>query len=310
MIRDHRPEVSICIVSWNVAEDLRACLQSLRAQENPVATEVIVVDNASGDDTVRMLAEEFAEVITLLNPENRGFAAATNQALAGARGQYLMMLNPDTVVPPDAIGRLVEVAEAHPEAGIVAPKLVYPDGSLQYSCRRFPTITAAIFRNTFLGALFPKARAAADYVMADWDHDSVRAVDWASGAALLIRRELYQQIGPLDEGFRWGSEDVDYCLRAHQAGWPVLYTPQPVIVHAVGRSSDQAIVPTITTAHHSMYRLYSKHFARNPLSRALVGVGIWLRARVLIGSWRIRQAISLAHTRFRSRSARRRGGER
>lgn len=292
MARDPEPEVSVCIVTWNVAADLRACLQSLRVQQGSPSTEVIVVDNASADNTVQMLRDEFPEVTALRNTENLGFAAATNQALARARGRYLMMLNPDTVLPADALSRMVQVADDNPRAGIVAPRLVYPDGSLQYSCRRFPTITAAIFRNTILGALFPGARAAADYVMADWDHASAREVDWASGAAIAIRRELYQRIGPLDEGFRWGSEDVDYCLRAHQAGWGVLYTPEPVIVHTVGRSSDQAVVRSIITAHHSMYRLYAKHFARNPISRLLVWIGIWMRASLLITTWWARRALS------------------
>jgi GT2 family glycosyltransferase len=309
MTRDPELEVSVCIVTWNVAADLRACLQSLRAQEGSPAAEVIVVDNASTDDTVHMLEHEFPEVITIRNAGNRGFAAATNQALERARGRYLMMLNPDTVVPADALGRIVEVADDSPQAGIVAPRLVYPDGSLQYSCRRFPTITAAIFRNTLLGSLFPRARAAADYVMADWDHATVREVDWASGAAIAIRRQLYEQIGPLDEGFRWGSEDVDYCLRARQAGWGVLYTPEPVIVHAVGRSSDQAVVRSIITAHHSMYRLYSKHFARNPLSRLLVWIGIWLRASLLITTWWARRGLSLASAWLRRPFFRRLGGK-
>lgn len=287
------PDVSVCIVSWNVAGDLRACLESLRAQRTPPSFEVIVADNASRDDTVAMLRAEFPEVKLIANAENLGFARATNQTLAAARGRYLLVLNPDTVLPPDALAQLVAVAESHPEAGMVAPRLVYPDGTLQYSCRRFPTITAAIFRNTFLGRLFPRARSAERYVMADWDHDSLRVVDWASGACLLIRREAYEQVGPFDESFIFGSEDVDYGLRMRQAGWQVLFTPEPTIVHAVGRSSSQAVVPTILRSHRGMFRLYAKHFARNPLSRALVWVGVWLRAGALILSWELRRYLTM-----------------
>ncbi|MGD9495277.1 MAG: glycosyltransferase family 2 protein [Armatimonadota bacterium] len=283
------PDVSVCIVSWNVAEDLRACLNSVRAQHTPPSHEVIVADNASSDGTVGMVRAQFPEVILIANDKNLGFARATNQTLRVARGRYLLMLNPDTLLPANGLAQLVAVADAHPEAGIVAPRLVYPDGSLQYSCRRFPTISAALFRNTFLGRLFPKAHAAAHYVMADWDHETQRPVDWASGAALLIRRKAYEQVGELDEGFVWGSEDVDYCLRMNAAGWRVLFTPATTIVHAVGRSTDQAVVPTILRSHRGMYRLYSKHFARGRLARALVWLGVWLRAGLLIVGWECRR---------------------
>lgn len=274
-------DLSVCLVSWNVWADLRACLLSLR--ENPgLHVEIIVVDNASSDDTVAQLEREFPEVELMVNTENRGFAAASNQALAAASGRYLLLLNPDTVVPPRGLEELVSFADGHPEAGIVGPQLRYPDGRLQYSARHFPTIAAALFRNTPLGRLFPRARAVQAYLMADWDHNEVREVDWVSGAAMLIRRETYEQIGPLDEGFYWGSEDVDYCWRAHKAGWRVLYTPTPRIVHTVGRSSDQAVRRTIVNTHRSMYRLYCKHLAQCPLSCALIWLGVWIRATLLL----------------------------
>ena len=274
-------DLSVCLVSWNVWADLRACLLSLR--ENPgLRLQILVVDNASADDTVGHLRREFPEVELIVNAENRGFAAASNQALAAAEGRYLLLLNPDTVVPPRGLEELVAFADRHPEAGIVGPQLRYPDGSLQFSARHFPTISAALFRNTWLGRRFPRARALQQYLMTDWDHTEVREVDWVSGAALLIRREAYAQLGPLDERFFWGSEDVDYCWRAHQAGWKVLYTPSPRIIHAVGRSSDQAVRRTIINTHRSMYRLYCKHLARNPISGALIWLGVWIRAGLLL----------------------------
>ena len=274
-------DLSLCLVSWNVWGDLCACLRSLR--ENPgLRLQIIVVDNASVDDTVARVRAEFPEVGLIVNAENRGFAAASNQALAAAQGRYLLLLNPDTVVPPHGLEELVAFADRHPEAGIVGPQLRYPDGSLQYSARHFPTISAALFRNTWLGRAFPKARAVQAYLMTDWDHSEVWEVDWVSGAAMLIRREAYEQIGPLDERFYWGSEDVDYGWRAHRAGWKVLYTPTPSIIHTVGRSSDQAVRRTIVNTHRSMYRLYCKHLARNLLSCALIWLGVWVRAGLLL----------------------------
>lgn len=277
-----RLPLSIIIVSWNVQRDLRLCLESLR--NNPeVEREIIVVDNASSDGTLDML-REFPEVHLIANPDNRGFAAANNQALAVARGEWLFLLNPDTIVPQGALKTLMDFAQAHPEAGAVGPRLLNTDGSLQYSCRRFPTVRAALYRHTIFGRLFPRARAAQEYLMAECDHTSVQEVDWISGAAMLINRRAYDQIGGLDEGFYWGSEDVDYCFRLHHTGWKVFYTPEPAITHAIGRSTDRVIIPTIIRTHRSMQRLYTKYFTRNLAQRLLVTAGIWVRAALLIAS--------------------------
>ena len=299
MSPDSAPDVSLCIVSWNVADDLRACLQSLRDQQNPPRFETIVVDNASSDETVEMLGRDFPEVRLVANDDNRGFAGGSNQGLRMGAGRYLMLLNPDTILPPDVLATLVAVADAHPEAGIIAPKLLNTDGSLQPSCRRFPTITAALYRNTLFGRLMPRARAASHYIMEDFDHDVEREVDWVSGACMMVRREALEHVGELDEGFPWGSEDVDFCLRMFRADWRVLYTPATAIVHAVGRSSSQAVVPTIIRSHRGMYHLYAKHFARNPVSRGLVWLGVWLRAGLLITSWRVWQARVAVRLLFR-----------
>ncbi|MBM3502040.1 MAG: glycosyltransferase family 2 protein [Armatimonadetes bacterium] len=284
------PRLSVCIVSWNCRDDLVACLASLADAAPGPGTEVLLVDNASTDDTVDVVETRFPRVRVIPNARNRGFAAATNQALAEASGEYLLLLNPDTVVPAGALRELVAFAEAHPEAGIVAPKLLNPDGSLQPSCRRFPTPTAALFRHTLLGRLFPRNRWSSEYVMADWGHEEPREVDWVSGACLMVRRDLYEEIGPLDEEFFWGSEDVDYCYRTHRAGRKVLYTPAPAIMHRIGASTNKAQVRTILNFHRSMLRLYRKHMARGVLDFAVVAVGVSLRAILLVASWGLRTA--------------------
>lgn len=288
--REGSLQVSVCIVSWNVRDDLMACLESLSQAAAGLRTEVIVVDNASSDDTVSVVRERFPEVILICNTQNKGFAAAANQGLAAATGKYLLLLNPDTILPPGALAELLAVADAHPEAGIIAPKLLNADGSLQESCRRFPTPAAALFRHTLLGRLFPKNRWAAEYVMAEWAHDEPREVDWASGACLLLRRSAFQTIGPLDERFFWGSEDVDYCYRAHQAGFSVLYVPRPAIVHKIGASTNQAQLRTIVNFHRSMLRLYRKHMARSFVDATAVAVGVIVRASLLAASLVVRSA--------------------
>jgi GT2 family glycosyltransferase len=294
----HDIELSIIIVSWNVRRDLEACLQSLRDNSDP-PHETIVIDNASSDDTLPLLKDD-SDVRVIANTDNRGFAAANNQGLAVARGAWLLLLNPDTVVPPGALRQLVDFARVHPEAGVIGPRLLNPDGSLQYSCRSFPTVTAGMFRHTFLGRLFPRVRSMRDYLMCDWPHDAPREVDWLSGAAMLVNRRAFEQVGGLDEGFYWGSEDVDYCYRMHQAGWQVLYTPEPSITHAIGRSTDQVLIPTIIRTHRSMQRLFAKHLARNGLERAFITTGIWMRAGLLLVTVWLR----LQTARWRQRRAR------
>ena len=302
-VSEQTPDVTICIVNWNVREDLRQCLLSLRANLSMggVTAQTIVVDNASDDGSVALLGAEFPEVELIANADNRGFAGANAQAFAVARGRYVLMLNPDTIMPPDGLNTLIAFADAHPKSGAIGPKLLNRDGSLQHSCRRFPTITAALFRNTILGRLFPHAHAAEVYLMADFDHIHEAQVDWVSGACMLIRKEALDQIGGIDTGFFWGSEDVDLCWRLHKAGWDVTYTPQPAVMHIIGRSTDRVPVATVVRTHRSMYRLYSKHLAHNFVSRGLVWLGVWLRAGLLILSWELRRYMSLLRSALQRR---------
>jgi hypothetical protein len=289
-------------VSWNARADLRACLQSLHGTAarsaaadppTPARFETVVVDNASADGSPEMVAREFPEVRLLCAPANEGFSAGNNRALEGLRAPYALLLNSDTVVPPGALDALLDFADATPDAGIVGPKVVNPDGSLQYSCRRFPTFAAGLFRNVYLGRLFPNNKPAADYLMQDFDHATVRDVDWVSGCALLIRQACLEEIGPLDaETFFMYCEDMDWCLRARDAGWRVVYFPGATITHAIGRSSDRAADRMIVEHHRSMWRFYRKHrafFARTvpPPLRPLVPVGIVLRVAVRLARRRV-----------------------
>jgi GT2 family glycosyltransferase len=187
-----------------------------------------------------------------------------------------------------ALSQLVQYADSRPELGIVGPKLLNGDGSLQYSCRHYPTLGAGFFRNTPLGRLFPNNKFATDYLMQDWDHATPRDVDWVSGAALMIRRKLVDQIGAFDEDFFMYCEDVDLCWRANHAPhpdlpgqtWRVAYFPDSIIYHLIGKSSDQ--VPTRMTYefHRSQYLFYKKHYAQTTsfLLRPVIPVGIAARA--------------------------------
>ena len=281
-------DIAVIIVNWNAREDLRRCLESLYTEPKPqVAYEVWVVDNASEDGSAGMVAAEFPQVQLIVNTDNAGFSKANNQAIAQTGSRYVFLLNSDAFIHPGALEQLVAYADAHPQAGIVGPKVLNVNGSVQFSCRRFPSLGAGFFRNTYLGRLFPHNKFARDYLMVSFDHAEDRAVDWVSGCAMLIRRDLLQKIGVLDERFYMYCEDVDLCQRAWEGGWEVIYAPQAVVTHAIGRSSDKNADQMIIEFHRSWYEYDRKrHPQASLLRRAAVYSGLWLRAAVRIAKRR------------------------
>ena len=277
-------DLSVCIVNWNTRDDLARCLASLPPAPNGWTYEVWVVDNGSQDGSREMVATRFPAVHLLCNPANVGFSAANNQALRACQGRYALLLNPDTLVHDRALERLVGFLDRHPEAGVVGVKLLNPDGSLQYSCRTFPTWGAVLFRGTPFGRLLPRNRATPSYLMQDWAHDEVREVDWVSGAGMALRRVLWEQIGLLDERFFMYCEDMDFCWRVRQAGGRVLYFPGAVVTHVIGRSSDQNLRAMIRAFHRSMYLFFEKHWGARygwP-GRFTAAAWLWFRATSIL----------------------------
>ena len=281
-------ELSVTICSWNTLTDLRACLASLDQCRSEASFEVIVIDNNSEDGSPVMVASEFPWVRLYALAENLGFTGGQNYALERRQGRHALLLNSDTVVFPEAFPKLLAYLEANPNVGVVGPKLLNPDGSLQFSCRRFPNPVAALFRNTPLGKLFPNNRFTRDYLMQDWDHSLVREVDWVSGAALLARGEVLDKIGYLDPDYFMYCEDVDYCWRTWAAGYKVVYFPPAVITHAIGRSTDKAPNRMIGRFHSSMLRFYRKNMLPRvalplrPFALAAAYGAIGLRAGMFI----------------------------
>ena len=293
------PEVSVSILSWNTRDLLRRCLLALYQPDAPdvlaaweaagrpltagdvetAAFEVIVVDQESLDGSADMVAEEFPQVKLIVQKPNLGFAGGNNLAMEHARGQYFFLLNSDTVVRPGMLAALAQFAREHPQAGLIGPKLWNPDGSLQYSCRRFPALAAGVFRHTPLGALFPGNRFEGDYLMRNWDHADPRQVDWLSGAGLMATREMVDEVGPLDDAFFMYFEDVDWSRRAHDAGWEVWYAPEAEVLHEIGRSSDKAPKRMIVRHHISSYYYFRKHHTalRRPIGSSLLAAGLAVR---------------------------------
>jgi GT2 family glycosyltransferase len=281
-------ELTVTICSWNTRDDLRACLRSLEAIRNEAEFEVIVVDNNSNDKSAEMVAEEFPWVRLEALLRNLGFAGGHNHAIALRKAPHAFPLNSDTIVHPGALRKVLDFAHANEAIGIIGPKLLNPDGSLQLSCRRFPNPVAALFRNTPIGKLFPNNRFTREYLMQDWDHTKMRDVDWVSGAAFLVREEVIEKIGLFDEEYFMFCEDVDLCWRAWKAGFKVAYYPEAVITHAIGRSTDKAPNRMIGRFHRSMLRFYTKNMLPQNfvLWRPFAWIGaafaIFLRASVFI----------------------------
>jgi GT2 family glycosyltransferase len=254
------PRLSIIIVSWNVSELLAACLRSIAAT-CPPETEVIVVDSASRDDTVARVRREFPAVTLLAQAENVGFTRGSNIGLAAARGDTLLLLNPDTVLLEGAVPALLDSLNAHPQAGIAGPRTLNPDGTVQSTRRRFPSPLLAALESTWLQPLAPR-RMLDRYYVRDADDEATVEVDWVQGSCLLARREVYEQIGGLDEGFVMYSEELDWCRRARAAGWKVVYVGSASIVHYGGQSSGQAGAQTHIRFNESKLRYVRKYHGR------------------------------------------------
>jgi GT2 family glycosyltransferase len=271
------PDLSIVIVNWNVRELLRRCLVSIAGSDGLVVAgldtlrystgdgwraEVIVVDNASTDDSGLMLARDFLWVQIIANPGNLGFTRANNQGLAASLGRYVLFLNPDTELTPAALGVLLAYAEAHPQVGVLGPQLRYGDGSLQSSRRRFPTLATFFLESTVVQRWWPRNRVLARYYVLDRPDDAVSQVDWVVGACMLVRRAALEQIGGFDEGFFMYSEELDLCHRAVGAGWQVVYLPDAVVTHHEGKSSEQVVAARHIRFHSSRVRYVRKYHGR------------------------------------------------
>jgi len=262
-------DLSIVIVNWNVCSLLRCCLRSLvQAGEAPRSriwpmglwhAEAIVVDNGSTDGSPAMVREEFPWVQPIANEENIGFTRGNNQGIRASRGRYVLLLNPDTEVVGEALATMVAYMEGHPQVGALGPQLRYPDGSIQSSRRRFPTLATAFLESTVLQQWCPHHPVLRRYYVEDQPEDIVQEVDWVVGACILLRREALERAGGLDEGMFMYSEELDWCRRAKADGWQVVYLPKAQVIHYEGRSSEQAVAARHIYFHSSKVYYVSKH---------------------------------------------------
>ena len=258
-------DLSVVIVNYNVRDLLRECLCSVLASTTRHRLEVIIVDNCSADGSAEMVRAEFPDVQLIVSPSNDGFAAANNRGIrAAGDSRYVMLLNPDTLVPPNGLERLVAFMDQHPRAGAVGPKLIKADGSLDLACRRtFPDPRVAFYHAFALDKIFPMSREFARYNLTYLDEDQLYEVDSVVGAAMMVRTAAIEQAGLLDESFFMYGEDLDWAFRIRQQGWAVFYNPNVVIVHYKGQSSRQRSVRSIMAFYDAMVIFHRKHYAAN-----------------------------------------------
>lgn len=233
-------KISVIIVSWNACGYLRDCLNSIRQTGGDVVHEVIVVDNASSDDSPDMVAKEFPEVVLIRSTENLGFARANNLGIKRATGSFLALVNSDVIVHPNCFQALVAQLEAHPKMGLVGPKVFGRDKLLQITCGKLPTVWNTMCEFALLGKLFRKWPIFCGFQMRPEDHDRQRDVEMLSGCFWLARQKAVQAVGGLDEGFFFYAEDVDWCKRFGDAGWRVVFVPSATATHFGGGSSSKA----------------------------------------------------------------------
>lgn len=251
------PELSVIIVSWNVVSLLRRCLNALDRQREGLSMEVIVVDSGSIDGSGQMVRTEFPWVNLLAHAENLGFPRGNNIGIQRATGEYVLLLNPDTEPLDNALEKMAAFLRSHPDVGVVGCQLRFPDGTIQSSRRRFPTLATGFFESTWLQRWAP-ARLLDHYYARDLDDNLTGDVDWVVGACLMTRREVVQQVGLLDEGYFMYSEELDWCRRIRTAGWRVVYFPDAQVIHHEGKSSEQAI----TLRHINFQRAKLRYFRK------------------------------------------------
>jgi len=281
-------DLSICIVNYNTKRLLRDCLVSL-FNDNPgrICFEVIVVDNSSSDGSVSMIQDAFPQVRLLINKENLGFAKANNQAMKKSRGRYILLLNSDTVVLPGAFEKMVGFLESTPKAGAVAPKLLNLDGTTQvgFNVRRLLSPKVTISHLLLLDKMFPQSKTIRDYRMLDWNHNDIREIEQPAASCFLVRREVIDNIGMMDEGFFAWYTDVDLCLRMKQAGWKIFYLPEAQVYHHGGQSTigwKQADL--LVKTYRDLLHYYQKHFEFPTYNtiKLLTIVGMLLRMAVVL----------------------------
>lgn len=273
-------DLSILIVNYNTRELTLDALRSVYRSQTKYTFEVILIDNHSTDGSVEAIKEEFPQVKIIENQENVGFAKANNQGIRRAAGRYILLLNSDTIIQPDTLEIMLRFMDQHPNIGASGCKVVLPDGSLDKACRRgFPTPSASFYYAFGLAKLFPHVPKFNQYQLSYLDPDDDYPVDCLVGAFMLVRREVIDHVGMLDEDFFMYGEDVDWCYRIKKAGWEIYYYPKTSIIHYKGAGKKRKSRKVVYEFHRAMILFHRKHYQKSYswLVNGLVYAGVGLK---------------------------------
>jgi N-acetylglucosaminyl-diphospho-decaprenol L-rhamnosyltransferase len=290
------PEVAVVVVNYDSGDHLRTCMSYLPAAVSPLRAEFVVVDNASKDGSIDGIEDLAPGMRVIRNAENRGYGRACNQGFRATSAPYVCLLNPDVIAEAGSISALVAGLAARPQAGVLGPRLMNPDGTYYPSCRVVPNLRVALGHAVF-GLVSDNNRYSRAYKLLDFDHLEEREVDWVSGAAMLVRRHAFEEVGGFDEGFFMYVEDVDLCSRMNDAGWRAVYYPFAEMIHHVAGSSRRA--PYKMIRHHHMSHM------RFAVKRADGPFRLLLLPAILLGLF-LRMLLAWANL-FRQKRAERRG---
>ena len=275
-------KLAIVIICWNDWKVIEDCLRSIFEGNPKIEFEVIVSDNGSTDGSVERIREQFPSVRLVENGANLGFARGNNAGIREARGEYVLILNPDTIVHAGSLDRWIEFADRHPEAGAFGCRILNPDGTYQESARPFPTPL-----HDWIAALYLRPLGyLSDVFLSDkyvgWKGDSERTVDWQSGCCVMFRGDLLKKLGGFDERFFYHYEEVDLCHRVWEAGYSIRFTPEVTVTHLGGQSVGRFPVRFALETNRNRYRYFYKHFGAQGTIRC---------RRVMLMHLRIRQFV-------------------
>jgi GT2 family glycosyltransferase len=274
-------KLSLIILNHNSGSLLTECLDSLFRDALSFNHEVIIPDNASTDDSLETAIAKWGTRLKVIRNEvNKGFTWGNNVGIRASHGEYVCLLNPDTIIHPGTFETLLNFMDNHPQAGFSGPKVLNSDGTLQLSCRRMiPSPFDAIARALLLSKMFPKSRLFARYNVTYLDEDATQRVDASTGCCMMARRSMLDQIGLLDEDYFLYCEDVDWFQRAKSVGWEVWYVPSATIDHHHAYSARFRKYSAVRNFHQSMIRFYRKHYsARYPSAfNALIYAAVYAR---------------------------------
>ena len=276
-------DLSIIIVNYHHSHILGDCLESVYRTIEKIQFEIILVDNSSTDGGLESILKNYPVIRFIKNSENAGFARANNQGAKIASGDFLLFINPDTIVIEDAIESMLDYIRSDSSIGILGPKVLNSDQTVQYSCRKFPTIWSGLFNRYSLATrLFPNNRYSRDYLMLDYDHNSIRSVDWVSGCCMMMSKSTFKKANGFDENYFLFIEDVDLCQVIKKKGLRVVYFPNAKIFHKISSSNTRSTSRVIIKRHQGMIYYNQKYSETNLIIQHMINSIIMARCLLQI----------------------------